>query len=144
MSERSEHCVSALAVGEYQDDRLLLHDVFRRCGWRLFEARSRKTALDCLKRYPVQVVIAESQFPNWNLRRVRSELRRLTAPPQLVVTSRTADDYLWAEVLNVGGYDVLPQPFESDEVERVIASARRHFAGRPLTATANSPIPSVA
>jgi DNA-binding response OmpR family regulator len=58
----------------------------------------------------------------------------------LIVTSRTADEHLWAEVLNIGGYDVLPQPFNRDEVERVVAAARRHFEtammppGAPLAA----------
>ena len=131
MPENREHAVSALAVGEYESDRLLLHEIFRRCGWRLFEARDRRHALECLERNPVQVVLAESEVRNWNWRKVLSDLRRLPAPPQLVVTSRLADDYLWAEVLNVGGYDVLTQPFEPDEVERVIASARRHYEVRP-------------
>ena len=131
MTENAEHSVSALLVGDYETDRLLLHDIFQRLGWRLFEARDRKRALACLERHPVQVVIAESETPNWNWRKVLSDLRRLAAPPQLVVTSRTADDYLWAEVLNVGGYDVLAQPLERDEVERVIASAHRHFDVRP-------------
>ncbi len=131
MLETREHPVSALAVGEYETDRLLLHDVFRSCGWRLFEARDRRHALECLYRNPVQVVIAESRLPKWNWRKVLNDLRRLPKPPQLVVTSRTADDYLWAEVLNMGGYDVLVQPFERDEVERVVASARRHFEVLP-------------
>src|ERR1044071_7033888 len=103
MAENSEHSVSALLVGDYESDRLLLHDIFQRCGWRLFEARDRKRALECLHRQTVQVVIAESELANWNWRKVLSDLRRLATPPQLVVTSRTADDYLWAEVLNVGG-----------------------------------------
>ena len=59
------------------------------------------------------------------------DLRRLAQPPQLIVTSRTADDYLWAEVLNIGGYDVLPQPLERDEVERVVAAARRQYTRPP-------------
>jgi PleD family two-component response regulator len=131
MTENSEHAVSVLAVGEYATDRLLLHDISRRCGWRLFEARDRRHALECLERNPVQVVMAESEVRNWNWRKVLSDLRRLPMTPQLVVASRTADDYLWAEVLNVGGYDVLAQPLDRDEVERVIASARRHFDVRP-------------
>jgi CheY-like chemotaxis protein len=141
-----EHAVSALAVGEYEADRLLLHEIFRECGWRLFEARDRRRALECLERNPVQVVMAESEIRNWNWRKVLNDLRRLPVPPQLVVTSRTADDYLWAEVLNVGGYDVLAQPLERDEVERVIASARRHFDVRPRGASSRavSPATSVA
>jgi DNA-binding response OmpR family regulator len=122
-----EGFVSALMVGEYDSDRVLVHDLFRKLGWRLFEARDRRRALDYLDRHPVQVVLAESGTPRWSWKRVLSDLRRLAHPPQLIVTSRTADDSLWAAVLNMGGYDVLARPFEPDEVERVVASARRHY-----------------
>jgi DNA-binding response OmpR family regulator len=127
MLQTSEHPISALLVGDFETDRLLVHDIFRLHGWRLFEARDRRHSLECLAKNQVQVVIAESELPAWNWKRILSDLRRLSPTPQLVVTSRTADDYLWAEVLNVGGYDVLPQPLERDEVERVVASARRHY-----------------
>lgn len=119
--------VSALMVGEYDSDRMLVHDLFRKLGWRLFEARDRRRAMDYLDRHPVQVVLADSGTSRWNWTRVLNDLRRLAHPPQLIVTSRMADDSLWAAVLNMGGYDVLARPFESDEVERVVASARRHY-----------------
>jgi DNA-binding response OmpR family regulator len=131
-----EGFVSALLVGEYENDRMLVHDVFRRAGWRLFEARDRRHALACLDRHPVQVVLAGAEAPRWSWKRILSDLRQRVHPPQLIVTSRTADDSLWAEVLNIGGYDVLARPFEVDELERVIASARRHYdrpqSARPL------------
>jgi DNA-binding response OmpR family regulator len=79
----------------------------------------------------VHVVITEKELPDWNWKGVLVDLRRLESPPQLIVTSRDADERLWAEALNVGAYDVLAQPFNRDEVERVIASARRHFAAPP-------------
>jgi DNA-binding response OmpR family regulator len=128
-----EGFVSALLVGEYENDRMLVHDVFRRAGWRLFEARDRRRALECLDRHPVQVVVAETETPRWSWKRILNDLRQRTHPPQLVVASRTADDSLWAEVLNIGGYDVLARPFRADELERVVASARRHY-DRPLRA----------
>src|SRR5579883_2036063 len=130
MHQTNDHQVSALLVGDFATDRLLLHDIFRTNRWRLFEARDRRRALECLGKNQVQVVLAESELPTWNWKRILSDLRRISPAPQLVVTSRTADDYLWAEVLNVGGYDVLPQPLERDEVERVVAAARRHFDGQ--------------
>jgi DNA-binding response OmpR family regulator len=43
----------------------------------------------------------------------------------LIVTDRAADEALWAEVLNLGGFDVLAQPFDPTEVSRVVASAGR-------------------
>jgi DNA-binding response OmpR family regulator len=131
-----ENDVCALLVGEYETDRFLVHEVFKSLGWRLFEARDRKRAMHFLERNPVKVVIAKTDVPNWSWRRVLNDLRSLTNPPQLIVTSRTADESLWAEVLNIGGYDVMAQPFERYEVERVVASAHRHF-DQPLRATAN-------
>jgi DNA-binding response OmpR family regulator len=128
MLERQDHhTVSALAIGQFGTDRLLLHDIFLKAGWRLFEARDRRHAMRFLEQTPVHVVIAESDVPNWGWKKVLSDLRRLPQPPQLIVTSTTADDYLWSEVLNIGGYDVLPQPLEREEAERVIAAARRQY-----------------
>ncbi|MDR3698688.1 MAG: response regulator [Candidatus Sulfopaludibacter sp.] len=124
--------ISALLVGEYSSERILVQDVFRKCGWRLFEARNRRRALHSLEQNEVHVVIAESDLPKWNWRKVLSDLRRLALPPQLVVTSRTADEHLWAEVLNVGAYDVLAQPLDREEVERVVAAASRQFEQQRL------------
>ena len=122
-----EKYVSALMVGEYENDRMLVHDLFHKLRWRLFEARDRRRAMDCLIRHPVQVVLAEGGEGPWNWRRILRDLRKLRRPPQLIVTSRTAEPALWAEVLNIGGFDVLARPFEAEEVERVVASASRHF-----------------
>jgi len=139
MTEKQENPVCILAIGDFATDRTLLHDVVERAGWRLLEARDRRRAMQLLERAPVQVVIAESDLPNWDWKKVLGDLRRLAQPPQLIVTSRTADDYLWAEVLNIGGFDVLPQPLERDEVERVVAAARRQYS-RPTSRPAHSVI----
>ena len=119
--------VSALLVGEYESDRALVREVFRKLGWRLFEARDGRRAIGWLERNAVQVVIAEGRTADAGWQGLLDALRDLPDPPQLVVTSRTADDYLWSEVLNRGGYDVLPRPLNRDEVERVIAGAGRQF-----------------
>jgi DNA-binding response OmpR family regulator len=41
-----------------------------------------------------------------------------------------ADEYLWAEVLNLGGYDLLAKPFRDPEVKRVLAAALRQNTGQ--------------
>jgi len=128
MDDTAHKCsVSALFVGGYEDERWLVEEVFRKCGWRLFEAPDRGQATQYLRCHPVQVVIAKSDMPDGNWQEMLDHLRCLARPPLLIVTSRTADEHLWAEVLNIGGYDVLAQPFEPDEMVRVIASACRHF-----------------
>jgi hypothetical protein len=45
----------------------------------------------------------------------------------VVVTSRLADKRLWAEALNLGCYDVLPQPFDSGELFRVLSQTWRNW-----------------
>jgi len=133
-----ENSVSALLVGAYERDRQLVKDIFHTSGWRLFEARGRGRALQCLYRHPIHVVIAETEVPDWHWKKVLHDLQGLERPPQLIVTSRNADDRLWAEALNVGAYDVLAQPLERAEVERAVESARRHFEVRPMGAAGST------
>jgi len=138
MKTKSEFSVCALLVGEHHEARLLLHEIFHDAGWLLLEARDRRRALECIEEHPVQVVIAACETDEWSWKNVLDHLRRRRHPPELIVTCRTADEQLWSEVLNCGGYDVLPQPFQRDEIERVVASARRHFDGAPPRATRRS------
>lgn len=118
--------ISALLVGDYGEDRGLVRNTFRKLDWRLLEARDARRALQRLGRNPVEVVIAQGGPAGSGWQMLLDALRELADPPQLVVTSRTADDHLWSEVLNRGGYDVLPQPLDREELERVIDGAARH------------------
>src|SRR5580704_9407429 len=131
MKTTSEFSVCAVLVGEHEEGRLLLHEVFREAGWILLEACDGKEALECIDQHSAQVVIASCEVCEWGWKKVLDRLRRRDPQPQLIVTCRTADEQLWSEVLNCGGYDVLPQPFQRDEIERVVASARRQFDRRP-------------
>jgi hypothetical protein len=47
----------------------------------------------------------------------------MPVPPQLIVADRLADELLWAEVLNLGCYDLLTTPFAAEEVLRVVPMA---------------------
>ena len=81
-----EGLVSALLVGEYENDRVLVRDIFRKLGWRLFEARDGRRAMAWLERNAVQVVIAEGRSAGAGWQRLLDALRDLPDPPQLVVT----------------------------------------------------------
>ncbi len=118
--------VTALLIGEYGDDRVLIRDIFHRQGWRLIEAPAWRKALTRLRARPVQVVLAESESPNGGWKSILGDLRALARPPQLIVASRDADECLWSEVLNLGAFDLLARPLDREEVERVIDSAIRN------------------
>jgi len=118
--------MSALLVGDFELDRQLIHQLFIRLGWTLFEARGRKDAIRCLEMNPVHVVVLQNTLPDWDWKSALRHLRSCRTPAQLIVASPHADETLWSEVLNQGGYDVLIQPFDRQELERVLTSAHRH------------------
>src|ERR1019366_1338475 len=87
-----EECISAMLVGEFGNERPLLHDIFRNLGWRLLEAHNRREGMRSLACSLVQVVVAERDFPHWNWKRILNDFRPLDRPPLLIATSRLADD----------------------------------------------------
>jgi DNA-binding response OmpR family regulator len=65
-------------------------------------------------------------------------ISRLPDAPLLIVTSRLADERLWAEALNLGAYDVLAKPFDTAEVVRVVSLAWQHWHTRRIRVGAAS------
>ena len=70
-----------------------------------------------------RVVICERDLPDGSWKDVLAITMSLHNPPPVIVTSRLADDYLWMEVLNWGGYDVLAKPLDQCELNRSIQLA---------------------
>ena len=73
----------------------------------------------------ISVVICEALLPDGDWKDVLACMGQTKTSSVLVVTSKIADESLWAEVLNLGGYDVLAQPLDREEVTRVVSSAVR-------------------
>jgi len=121
--------VSLLTVGNQEKTQAFVEKISRNANWNLLSASSNQEANSLIQKNPVHVVLIEDSADcDW--RDILRDLNRLDNPPQLVVTSRLADEYLWAEVLNMGGYDVLAQPLRSEELERVVDAANRQYLGK--------------
>lgn len=95
-------------------------------------------AMLCLQDRSVAVVVAEADLPDGNWKHLLDIAASLPDPPQLIVFSPRADDMLWAEVLNLGGYDVLPAPFAAEEVLRTVSLACEARARRPARSFSSS------
>lgn len=119
--------VPVLVVSPYPDDHVQLGKILQPERWDLRHAITCEQAQANLQRMPFSVVITESEGAGglcW--RKVFSIIGKLPfeTKPQLVVISNKADDRLWSEVLNMGGYNVLAKPFEPSEVAWVLEAAR--------------------
>ena len=112
--------VSVLLISALPEDHDSLQEIFYRSNWILRRVSTCREALLDAWEYDTPVVICERDLPDGDWKLVLSKFDRLPLRPNLIVTSRLADDNLWAEVFNLGGYDVLAQPFGSDEVFRVV------------------------
>lgn len=135
-----ERVVTVLAVSPIESDHLFLRTIFSHSKWQIHSARSWAEAQAFLATRLMPVVLCESELePGTTWKDVLAGLAARPDPPALVVTSRTADEYLWAEVLNLGGYDLLAKPFDRDELVRVVAMAARHGAQKRARAEQRPP-----
>jgi DNA-binding NtrC family response regulator len=119
-------CLALLVTPNDEDHWALIH-ILRPAGWAVDTARTCAEALRSLAIEPAPVVIVERCLPDGTWKTLLNRLMRMEFPPKLIVTSRLADERLWAEVLNLGGYDVLAQPFCATEALRCFNSACRHW-----------------
>ena len=119
--------VQVLAVSPFEADILALSQILSHSAWEFDNANSVATASNYLLHNSAQVILCERTLPDGDWNDVLNLISGMADPPQLIVTSRDADDHLWAEVLNVGAYDVLVKPFHPKEVFRTIGLAWRHW-----------------
>jgi DNA-binding response OmpR family regulator len=112
-----------LLISPFDEDHRDFREILRHSDWVQNDVRTKVEALEFLRDNLVPVAVCESELPDGSWKDVLYQLSLLEHPPALVVTSRLADDALWSEVLNLGGYDVLAKPLDIDEVIHVVSQA---------------------
>jgi LmbE family N-acetylglucosaminyl deacetylase len=126
--EDSTEGVTMLAAVPLEEDQFALRNILDGQPWNLQFARSWSEVQAVLRLDSVAVVLTDVRHPggrSW--KDLLNEMEGMVNPPALIVTDRLADNLLWAEVLNLGGHDVLMKPFDATEVLRVVESAVRSW-----------------
>jgi FixJ family two-component response regulator len=72
------------------------------------------------------VLITDAVLTDGNWKDLLAHTAQQRQPPPVIVAAHHADDRLWMEVLNSGGYNVVAKPFEERDVFRVISMAWLH------------------
>lgn len=133
----SQRVVNVLLISPFDEDHQHLRDILKHSKWQQHGAWTQTEAFEFLRENVAPVVICESDLPDGTWQDVLAHLGRMPHPPLLVVTSRTADERLWSEVLNLGGYNVLAKPLNMKEVFHVAGLAWllwKRRSERPQTA----------
>jgi DNA-binding NtrC family response regulator len=142
--------VHVIAVSPHESDHIALAHIFGHTSWQLDIAHSVREASAQLFSPGFElvspVILCEETLCDGNWKDLLRMTQELSHRNNLIVTATQADDRLWAEVLNLGAYDVLQKPFRSQEVFRTIGLAwtdRRKSPAR-MVARAASGFPAAA
>lgn len=115
---------AVLAIFASQQARTALDTILVRTGCAVHYAATLDEVAGAISQERGGVVLCENQLPDGrSWRDVLAQLQELPHPPPLIVADRLADEALWAEVLDLGAYDLLVKPFDPTEVVRVVELA---------------------
>jgi DNA-binding response OmpR family regulator len=136
-SPETNGIVPVLSISPIAEDHCAVQDILQHLRSaldpsRTFTVRSCTTlaaALNALSKHQFEVVVCERDLQPGSWKDVLEEAVILPDPPPLIVTSRLADERLWAEALNLGAHDVLAKPFDRTETMRVVDAAWQAFGG---------------
>ena len=131
--------IPILSVSPDENDHNALFEIVDQLPFILTAAWTCGEAARYLDMESFGIVLCECNLPDGNWVEILNRTSNALEPPLLIVTSRIADVSLWAEVLNLGGYDLLAKPFSRQEVRHVLTSAwvqRANPVGRTCAAGA--------
>lgn len=115
--------IPILLVSPDEADHTALLQILKELPFLLTAAHTSREAAAFLNLQPFGIVLCECNLPDGSWLEVLNHPSAGNEQPLLIVTSRIADASLWAEVLNLGGYDLLAKPFNGQEVRHVLTSA---------------------
>jgi len=119
--------ITVLSVSPHEQDHSPVKGLFGNSRWTVLTASNISTARALLEEHDTSVVVCECDLMPGTWIDMLNHIQAVPHPPSLIVTSRLADDRLWAEALNLGAYDVLAKPFDRTELLRSVRLAWEHW-----------------
>jgi len=116
-----------LCISGHPDDARKLSEMLHALPLILEQADSVRQARTQLKLEDYDAVLTQASLPDGNWLDVLHLVRENPRQMAVIVTAPQADTRLWAEVLNLGAYDLLTQPFDEAEVRRTLYNACSRF-----------------
>jgi DNA-binding NtrC family response regulator len=127
-----------LSISPNDEDWVALARIFK-TDWTVIASATLASALSVLREIPIPILICDCDLTPGTWEEMWDHVSRLPDPPLLILTSRLADERLWAEALNLGAWDVLAKPFRTEEAIRIVASAWQHWQDRHGVAAGPKP-----
>jgi DNA-binding NtrC family response regulator len=117
-----------VVISRNDDTRAALRRIFREIDWSIRERRSVASFGESVPPAWSGLVLTDYTLGDGTWRDVAEAAEAHSPNTRVIVMSRVADDYMWAEVLNCGAFDLISQqPVDRAEVVRTAAAALRHM-----------------
>ena len=125
-----------LFVSPHREDATVLSRMLSSLPVRLEHVADLRHARATIHAEAYQVILTEATLPDGTWREVLDMVRGVVPAPAVIVTDASADAHFWAEVLNLGAYDLIAQPFATAEVRRILSYACSRLSDRSRAAPA--------
>lgn len=112
-----------LFISGRPNDARRLAQMLRSLPLTLRHAPSLREARGQLREDEFDVILTEASLPDGTWVDALHLAREIPREVQVIVTDAQADSRFWAEVLNLGAYDLVAQPFYEPEVRRILSNA---------------------
>jgi len=111
-----------LVISGHRDDALHISQMLHGLPVAVDYAGSVRQARSEIRQKRFDAVLVEATLTDGNWLDVLNMTRDCPGQPQVIVTDPQADAQFWAKALNLGAYDLLPQPFYAPEVRRIFSN----------------------
>jgi len=126
-AEKAGPRLEVLTINNEGHDCASLQSIMRHTNWAFHCVSDLAQALEFLEKRFIPVVVCSKDLPDATWKDVLAAMARFPIPPKVLVYSHQADDAFWMEVLKSGAYDLLPVPFNAEEVLRLVSLACRNW-----------------
>ncbi|MCL4402044.1 MAG: response regulator, partial [Acidobacteria bacterium] len=116
-----------LAIAPADAERRSLEDTVVKAGWNFVAVDKWPDGLKLLNTRAFPVVLYDRDLPGADWRAAIRAIISSRNPACVILASRVADTYLWEEVIQHGGFDILPKPFQQEQLLRTLRFALYHW-----------------
>ena len=118
--------LKVLVVDDEPAIRRFLRTSLSAHGYQVTEAETGTSALERLRRGPVDILVLDLGLPDINGIKIIDRVRRQGSPLPIVVLSSRSDETGKVEALDLGADDYVTKPFGIDELLARLRAALRH------------------
>lgn len=123
--------ITILSISQTPEDHNTLRHLLNGGTCQIVTADTCASAWRLLRDERISIVVCDTELPDGTWRNILDYTQACVEKPFLIVASHIVDERLWAEVLNLGGFDLIAKPFAPPDARHVLETA---YLGRIGTA----------